>query len=112
MTITNKVDKEALQAFGYGQWIEKFVQEVINQTRFECEEIIIDDIELSKRIYLSVGSKQYMIRTWNFHPVERDENNKVCAEMVDYTLYEMVKDKTGGHGNEISNGMIRIDWKN
>ena len=113
MTITNKVDKNTLQAFGYGQWIEKFVKEVvINQARLECEEIIIEDIEFSKRIYLSVGSKEYMIRTWNFHSVERDKNNDVCAEVVDYTLYEMVKDETGGHGNEISNGMTRIDWKN
>lgn len=112
MTIINKVDNDTLQAFGYGQWIEKFVKEVIHQARLECEEIIIDDIEFSKRIYLSVDSKEYMVRTWNFHSVERDKNNDVCAEVVDYTLYEMVKDKTGGHGNEVSNGMIRINWKN
>ena len=112
MTIINKVVNDTLQTFGYGQWIEKFVKEVIKQARLECEEIIIDDIEFSKRIYLSVDNREYMIRTWNFHSVERDQNNKVCAEMVDYTLYEMIADETGGHGNEVSNGMVRIDWKN
>ena len=112
MTIINKVDNDTLQAFRYEQWVEKFVKEVINQARLECEEIIIDDIEISKRIYLSVDNREYMIRTWNFHSVERDKNNDVCAEVVDYTLYEMVKDKTGWHGNEISNGMLMIDWKN
>ena len=112
VTIINKVDNDTLQTFGYGQWIEKFLKEVIKQARLECEEIIIDDIEFSKRIYLSIDNREYMIRTWNFHSVERDKNNDVCAEMIDYTLYEMVKDKAGGHGNEICNGMIRIDWKN
>ena len=107
MQIINKVNDR-----GYIQWIEKFVKEAISKTNLECEEVIIEDIEYSKRIFLSVDNKEYMIRTWNFHPVERDHNNKTCAEMVDYTLFEMVKDETGGHGNEISNGMIRVAWKN
>lgn len=113
MTIINKIDSDTLQAFGYEQWIEKFVKEVvINQARLECEEVTIEDIEHSKRIFLSIDGKVYNIRTWSFNPVKRDQNNKVCAEMVDYTLFEMINDKNGGHGNEIGNGMIRIDWKN
>ena len=111
MTIINNVNKEVLQTFRYEQWIEQFVENVINKARLECNEVTIIDLD-GKTIYLSIDGKEYNLRTWNFHPVKRDENNIVCAEMVDYTLYEMVKDETGGHGNEISNGMIRIDWKN
>ena len=111
MKIINNVDKEVLQTFRYEQWIEQFVEDVINKARLECNEVTIIDLD-GKTIYLSIDGKEYNLRTWNFHPVKRDENNKVCAEMVDYTLYEMVKDETGGHGNEVSNGMIRIDWKN
>ena len=111
MTIINNVDKETLQTFRYEQWIEQFVTNVINKAKLNCNEITIIDLD-GKTIYLSIDGKEYNLRTWNFHPVKRDENNKVCAEMVDYTLYEMVKDETGGHGNEISNGMDRIDWKN
>ena len=111
MKIINNVDKEVLQTFRYEQWIEQFVENVINKARLECNKVTIIDLD-GKTIYLSIDGKEYNLRTWNFHPVKRDENNKVCAEMVDYTLYEMVKDETGGHGNEISNGMDRIDWKN
>ena len=111
MKIINNVNKEVLQTFGYEQWIEQFVENVINKARLECNEVTIIDLD-GKTIYLSIDGQEYNLRTWNFHPVKRDENNIVCAEMVDYTLYEMVKDETGGHGNEISNGMTRIDWKN
>ena len=112
MKIINNVDNDVLQAFGYEQWVEQFVKDVISQAKLECEEVTIEDVEHSKRIYLSVDSKEYMIRTWNFHPVERDNNNDVCAEMVDYTLFEIIENGNGGHGNEISNGMLRIAWKN
>ena len=111
MTIINKVDNDTLQAFGYEQSIEQFVENAINKARLNCNEVTIVDLD-GKTIYLSIDGKEYNLRIWNFHPVKRDQNNIVCAEMVDYTLCEMIKDKTGGHGNEISNGMIRIDWKN
>ena len=112
MTIIYQVDNDTLQEFGYEQWVEQFVKEVISKTNLECEEIVIEDIEHCKRIFLSIDSKKYTIRTWNFYPVKRDKNKDVCAEMVDYTLFEMIKDKNGVHGSEISNGTIRITWKN
>lgn len=111
MTIINKVDNDTLQAFGCEQWIEQFVENVINQARLNCNEVTIIDID-GKTIHLSIDGKEYNLRTWNFHPVKRDQYNKVCAEMVDYTLYEMIKDETGGHGIEVCNGMVRINWKN
>lgn len=112
MIIINKVDNDTLQAFGYEQWVEQFVKEVISKTNLECEEIIIEDIELSERIFMSIESNKYTIRTWNFQPVERDRNSDVCAEMVDYTLFRLVEDDTGSHGEEICNGVLKIEWKN
>lgn len=112
MKITNKVDNDILQAFGYKQWVEQFVKNVINQAWLECEEVAIEKIEQGKSIFLSIDGKEYNIRTWNFNPVKRDENNNVCAEMVDYTLFEIIKDANGKHSNGVSNGMIRINWKN
>ena len=106
MKIINRVDNDTLQIFGYEQWIEKFVKDVVNQVKFKCKVVTIEDIEFSKRIILSIDGKEYNIRTWSFHPV-----NDFHGEIVDYTLFEIIKDENGGYGNEISNGMVRIKWK-
>lgn len=108
MTIINKVDDP-----NYIQWIEKFVTQVIRESNLSCEEVIINDIEDDKRIYLNVNGEEYAIRTWNFRPVKKDEKDRPCAEMIDYTLFRMADDGDGsGHGEEICNGSLRIEWKN
>lgn len=108
MKITNKVNNP-----NYNQWIEKFVTQVIKKSKLPCEEIIIDDIEDSKRIYLIVDGEEYTIRTRNFHSVKKDEKDRTCAEMVDYSLYKMIDDGDGsGPGEEVCNGSLRIEWKN
>ena len=112
MTIINKVDNEILLAFGYDQWVESFVEGVITRAPLKCEEVIIEDIEDSKRIFLIIDHKEYIVRTWNYYPVKRDDNDKVCAEVVEYTLLEMVDDEKGGHGLEIFSCVSNIEWKN
>ena len=111
MTIINKINNDTLQAFGYEQWIEKFVENVINKVGLNCNEVTIVDLD-GKTIYLSIDGTTYNLRTWDFHPIQKDDNGHTCAEIVRYTLYEMIEDKTGGHGNEIGEGEIKIDWKN
>ena len=107
MAIINKVtDKD------YIQWIEDFVKRVLQTAKLSYKEVVIDDIEPDKRIFMTVDGTEYDIRTWGFHPVEKDGNNNTCAEMVEYTLYEMVPDKDGSHGKEVDNNMIKITWKN
>lgn len=109
MKIINKVNDES-----YIQWIEKFVADVLKSARakVKCKEVVIEDIEHSRNISLSIDGKEYVIRTWNFHSVGTDLNGNTCAEDVEYTLYEMVEDEDGGHGSEVDFGLIRISWKN
>ena len=107
MNLINNVTEES-----YTQWIEKFVTDVLNKGNVECKEVIIEDIEFSKRVFLVVDGEEYDIRTWNFHPVKKDENGQTCAEMVEYTLFKMVADKLGSHGEEVDKGYLMIEWKN
>ena len=108
MNLINKVTEES-----YVQWIERFVVNVINKAKLNCNEVVIDDIEFSKRIFLTIDAEEYDIRTWNFHPVGEDKNGKTCAEIVDYTLFKMVMDNNGnGHGEEVGEGRLNIEWKN
>lgn len=108
MKISNKVDDP-----NYIQWIEKFVTQIIQESKLSCKEVIIDEIEDSKCIYLIVDGEKYAIRTWNFHSVKKDEKDRTCAEIVDYTLFRMVDDgDNSGHGEDVCNGSLRIEWKN
>ena len=108
MKIINKVNDP-----NYIQWVEKFVTRVITKSKLSCEEVTIEDVEDDKRIYLIVDGEEYAIRAWNFRPVKKDEKDHPCAEIVDYTLFKMVDDGDGsGHGEEIYNGSLRIEWKN
>ena len=47
MKLINKVTEES-----YIQWIEKFVRNVLFREKLTCEEVVIEDIEFSKRIFL------------------------------------------------------------
>ena len=107
MAIINKVTDRA-----YIQWIENYVDRVLKLAKLSYEEAVIEDVEPSKRIFLMIDGKEYIIRTWNFHSVEKDENGHTCAEMVEYTLYAIVPDEDCAHGVEEDFGMIKIEWKN
>lgn len=107
MKITNKVIDR-----NYNQWIGSFVEKVIKRADITCQEIIIEDIEHSKRIFLTIDGEGYDIRTWKFCLAKKDKNGETCAEMVEYTLFKMVNDNTGSHGVPVFAGRIRIDWKN
>ena len=107
MKIINKTTDET-----YIQWVESFVKEVIIRADISCNKVVIEDIEHSKRIFLTVDGEEFDIRTWNFRPVKKDKNGVTCAEMIEYTLFQMVKDSTGSHGKVVSAGRIKIEWEN
>ena len=46
MNLINKVTEES-----YTQWIEKFVTDVLNKCKVDCKEVIIENIEFSKRVF-------------------------------------------------------------
>lgn len=107
MKIINKVTDSS-----YIQWIEKFVQDVLDRAQISCNEVVIEDIEPSRNIFLTVDGEEYDIRTWEFQVVEKDTNGIPCAEMVRYSLFEMVKNEHDSHGEEVNYGTIKIEWKN
>ena len=103
--IVNKITDEA-----YIQWIEHFVRVVIFKAYIKCSEVVIADIEQSKRIFLLIDGKEYTIRTWSFVPVEDDDKGHTVSENVTYTLYRMVDDENGSHGETVNDGQINICW--
>lgn len=107
MKIINKITDE-----NYIQWIEKFVTRVLKHAHIKCKEVVIDDIEPSKRIFIFVDGKEYTIRTWNYHIVEYDNNGIPCAERVEYTLFGIVEDSNGSYGEIIDEYCTRIEWIN
>ena len=107
MKIINKVMDE-----NYTQWIEKFVTRVLKHAYIKYEEVVIEDVEPSKRIFIFVDGKEYDIRTWNYHIVKYDNNGIPCAERVDYTLFEIVKDNNGSHGEIVDEDQTQIEWVN
>lgn len=107
MRIINKVDDAS-----YVQWVKEFVRQVIQVSGIECKKVIIEDIEWSKRIFLEIDGEEYTIRTWDFLPLEHDEQGYPCAEIIQYTLFKIVEDDDGSHGEEVCDGNLMIKWKN
>ena len=105
--ITNNIKDGA-----YIQWIEGFVSSVLNIAEIECSEVSIDDIEPSKRIYLTVDGTDYTIRTWDYTPIHYDYKGNPDSENIRYTLFKSVEDELGSHGEEVEKGIIPIYWDN
>ena len=105
--ITNNIKARA-----YVQWIEGFVSSVLNSAEIECSEVSIDDIEPSKRIYLTVDGTDYTIRTWDYTPIRYDDKGNPDYENIRYTLFKSVEDELGSHGEEVEKGIIPIYWDN
>lgn len=70
---------------------------------------MIEDVEPNERIYLTIDSEEYHIRTWNFHltGIDMKNNINVLSEMVEYTLFKM----GDSHGEKVDSGMIEIEWE-
>lgn len=104
-TVTDNVKNEA-----YTQWIEGFVRNVIREANIDCSEVIITDIEESKRIFLLIDGKEYDIRTWSYLPLDQDKEGRTFSETVMYTLYRIIPDKDGSHGEDILDSECNIYW--
>lgn len=107
MKIINKVTDE-----NYTQWIERFVTRVLEHAYIECKEVIIKDVEPSKRIFILVDGREYTIRTWNYRVIKYDNNNNPCAENVEYTLFETIEDCNGSFSRDVDESYLKIAWNN
>lgn len=106
---------------GYSQWCSNFVKRVISSSKLQIDGKVVDTVHIvdidGKRIYLSICGMPFIIRTWNYHACEEDENGDVCAENVEFTLF-IDKKHFLPNGIESLNGQplysssLKIRWSN
>ena len=97
---------------GYTQWCSDFVANVIIAAKIpadQSETVEIIGVD-NRRITITINEKMHTIRMWNFTPLARDENNMVCKELVNYTLFDVASDPTSGVA--ISRSSLQIQWSN
>lgn len=99
MSVINRITEQS-----YVRWIEEFVCKVLENANIKFDTVEIEDIEIDKRNFIKVDGVEYIIRTWNFHPVGTDLQGIPCCELVDYFLFKS--------GEEIAKGKIEIQWEN
>lgn len=106
---------DTIKKFGYTQWIEGFVSNVLVDANINAAVTYITDLD-NKRIYLMVDGCEYMIRTKNYFPVKKDQNGLTCSEDVEYDLYigheycDFPEDPVSL--NLVSSGILDIEWSN
>lgn len=94
------------------QWIERFVEQVLENAGIDCEQALIEEIEEEKRILLSAGSQRFDIRIQAFLPIAADLNGMVCTENVQYVLYRKNTENGREYGEAIDDDFIRIQRGN
>lgn len=100
MTITNKITEK-----GYDDWIEDFVRKVIKNANINPRTIEIEGIGgPDEKVFIKVDGVDYVIRTWNFHPMGCDSHGIPCSELVEYSLFL--------GSLELDKGAIYTQWKN
>lgn len=93
------------------QWIEYFVEQVLENAGIDCAQAVIEEIEEEKRILLDVDGDKYDIRIMVFLPIAADMNGMVCTENVQYILY---RKQTGDkfYREAVDDDFIRIQRSN
>ncbi|MFR7663851.1 MAG: hypothetical protein ACLUZ0_12690 [Coprococcus sp.] len=94
------------------QWIESFVEEVLDNAKIDCEQILIEKIEEEKHIFLDVDGEKYDIRLWAFLPIAADLNGMVCRENVQYMLYRKKNESDKEYTEQVDDDFIRIERGN
>ena len=83
------------------QWIESFVEEVLDNAKIDCEHIFLD-----------VDGEKYDIRLWAFLPIAADLNGMVCRENLQYMLYRKKNESDKGYTEQVDDDFIRIERGN
>ena len=104
-----------VKKYGYAQWIEGFVSNVLVNANINAAVTYIADID-KKRFYLMVDGREYMIRTKNYFSVKKDQNGMTYSEDVEYDLYigheycEIPEDPISL--SLVSSGILNVEWSN
>lgn len=101
MRIISKVDHP---------YCKQVVKKVFQKINTDFNEIVIEDYD-GDRIYLYNDGIEYIIRLWNIIALVPDKQNQTCQICISYTLFLMVEDDDGGHGDEIISGSLKIKCK-
>ena len=56
MNIINKITE-----LSYIQWVEKFVSDVITHAALSPKQVIIEDFEFSRNIFLTIDNEEYIV---------------------------------------------------
>ena len=107
MRIINKEDNEYCK-----QWVKELTKQAVQNSKLDCTKVVIEEFD-GDRIFLKINEREYTIRIWDIHPLERDRKGHVCRATISYTLFMMVKEEDGnGHGEEIAHNDLMIVWEN
>ena len=97
--------------FGYDQWTEGFVYNVLTKAEIDGCIATILDIQ-KKRIHLSVDCQPYMIYMNSLLPTRKDKNGMMCGGKIEYTLYEGDELDDDFPLKEIAAGTSNVAWVN
>lgn len=100
------------QADNPNGWIESFVEEVLENAKVCCRQVMIEEIEEEKHIFLDADGEKYDIRLWAFLPIAADLNGMVCTENVQYMLYRKKSSADKEYAEQIDDDFIRIERGN
>lgn len=100
------------QAENPNQWIESFVEKVLENAKLNCGQVLIEKIEKEKHIFLDADGAKYDIRLWAFLPIAADLNGMVCTENVQYMLYRKKNESDKEYTEQIDDDFIRIERGN
>ena len=102
-----------MQADNPNGWIESFVEEVLENAKVCCRQVMIEEIEEEKHIFLDADGEKYDIRLWAFLPIAADLNGMVCTENVQqYMLYRKKSSADKEYAEQIDDDFIRIERGN
>lgn len=100
------------QAANPNGWIESFVEEVMENAKVSCSQVLIEEIEEEKHIFLDADGEKYDIRLWAFLPIAADLNGMVCTENVQYMLYRKKSPDNKEYLEQVDDDFIRIERGN
>ena len=113
----NVIDR--VQESFFDQWISSYVQEVLRSGNIDADTVEIVGLDGGKRFVLKVDGKDYVIRNWDYNPVEFDEQDRLCSYYIEYTLFDTLDfgmpvyiDGKPTWNEGVVSGVMQLTWNN